>query len=106
MSFNGQSSRQTNAETEEMCGIDARPHPGPLPEERENRPPLFGETDVSGDRACLGANVRQTVTANTTTEFPNAAASFPLSLGERDGVRASVTTDFPPSRITHHASRI
>jgi len=103
--FWGESSCQTGSTLEKSNGVYARPHPGPLPQERENHSPVTGDSEMTGSLALFGANDGKAVTAMTTTKFFGNAHSFPLSPGERAGVRASVTTNFPASRITHHASR-
>ncbi len=127
MGFANQSSRQTCSSVNAWNGLSARSHSGPLlhpsrlrygavhvpgrveaerrRKERGNRPRLRGFANVSVDRMPFVANVRQTVNSNRTAEFPNAAASFPLSPGARTGVRADVTPEFPPLRVTHHVSR-
>jgi hypothetical protein len=90
--------------TEGLIGVDTRPHPGPLPQERGNRSPVADGSEMTGTRAPLGANGREAVTATATTKLSSNARSFPLSLGERVGVRADVITNFPRSRITFHVS--
>jgi len=52
--------------------MNTRPHPNPLPQERENRPPRFGDA----------------------LEPSSTARKLPLSPGERAGVRASVLLTF------------
>jgi hypothetical protein len=104
------------AGTKEMCVFDAHPHPGPLPRGE-------GEaTRASRTPGCHNCNHRPAFIrpGNRTITCACRIASkrrmiLPL-LGERAGVRAVVTTDFPVSRITstlrsiatengHHASR-
>src|SRR6266496_4380221 len=69
-----------------------RPHPGPLPQERENHSP------VAGEFGCVRIIERPTLNSNE-TEMERRAAEFyksadvpSLSPGERAGVRASVTS--------------
>jgi len=75
----------------------ARPHPGPLPQARvKHLPPLKqnGATDhFSRHEAAL---------ATEGTEFSKNAAPFSLSLGERAGVRAGVTSNSRTARIFTH----
>ena len=68
----------------------ARPHPSPLPQERENHPPVIAETMVTGNRALLEANIIKLATAIATVNQPEDTTSFTLSPGERAGVRADV----------------
>jgi hypothetical protein len=74
-----------------------RPHPGPLPQERENRSPLLGETDTVGCRAFAGVNWLKAATARETLKLSERADSCSLSPGERVRVRASVHHTFPRS---------
>jgi len=70
--------------------INARPHPCPLPRERENRPQITGATNIPCKQARLEAKGIETVIAQWTNELSNNAAWLTLSPGERAGVRASV----------------
>jgi hypothetical protein len=67
--------------------IDARPHPGPLPQEREGRSPLWFETRLGRrtQRQRFAVNVTSAETCARIFNWPLFA--LPL-LGERVGVRA------------------
>ncbi len=88
-----------------MRVFHARPHPGPLPR---------GEGETLNDPRKLGRSncIRRLTTTRSESRrstrdahmINNRQMILPL-LGERAGVRAVVTTSFPASRITHHASR-
>ena len=65
-----QSSRHTKAGANKMCSVDARPHPGPLPQERKNGSPLSAATIAPGFPTHIEAHLRNTATANKTNEFP------------------------------------
>jgi len=65
---------------EEKNSVNVRPHPGPLPQERENHSSRFGNADALDCTAVSSASDQK-------------AAMFSLSSGERAGVRASVHTD-------------
>jgi ATP-dependent helicase/nuclease subunit B len=67
---------------------DVRPHPGPLPQERENRLPLSGDTSASIDHAPFATNKEKPATATEAGETLEGAKAFSLSPGERAGVRA------------------
>jgi len=95
-----QSSRHTKAGVNKMCSVDAHPHPCPLPQERENGSPLSAATIVLGSPTRTEAHLRKTATANKTYETPEERELFPLSPGERAGVRADVTTVF----VSRHGS--
>jgi len=73
---------------------DARPHPGPLPQERENRSAGAGEIEHAKFIACLEAKSSEAALARETNEFQKRAESSTLSSGERAGVRASVKPIF------------
>src|SRR5262245_43668285 len=61
-----------------------RPHPCPLPRERENRALRFVRLGALGCRA----NDKDVAAARRMVESPEGIATFPLSSGERAGVRA------------------
>ena len=67
-----------------------RPHPGPLPQERENHSPRLDETDAVGGRAFAGANWLKAAKARETLELSESEDGCSLSPGERVRVRASV----------------
>ena len=70
--------------------MNDRPHPGLLPQEKENRSPRFGGADALGCRASFSTNDEAAVIATVTNKFSSDAPSLTLSSGERAGVRASV----------------
>ena len=70
--------------------IDVRPHPGPLPQERENYRPLSRKTNMLCSAKQFVANEQGAAMATKTNKFSRDAALLPLSPGERAGVRASV----------------
>ena len=88
--------------------MNVRPHPGPLPQEREKRSPRLGGADAPGCRAVFPANDEAAAIATVTNEFSNNAASLPLSPGERAGVRASVklTSAIPAHIRRYHQPRV
>jgi len=74
--------------------IKARPHPGPLPQEREN----FCRADIGETGAFIrppitGAIGKEAAKTEPTEELPASARLLSLSPGERVGVRASVVSD-------------
>jgi len=73
---------------------NARPHPGPLPQERENGSPVSGDGSTRGVRPTLDPHKFAAAIANTATELSDTVVMLSLSPGERAGVRASVTTNF------------
>jgi hypothetical protein len=70
--------------------MNARPHPSPLPQERENRTPRFGEVDALGGRVVSSAKKQIAATTTVAVEFSEDAQSRSLCPGERVRVRASV----------------
>src|SRR5205823_3123342 len=80
--------------------MNARPHPGPLPQERVNCSPLSGDKNGIGARTHFRASLSEAAIAAAPENFPGAAAVLSLSPGERAGVRASVPLIFFPPR-TH-----
>ena len=80
--------------------MNARPHPGPLPQERVNCSPLSGDKNGVGARTHFRASLSEAAIAAAPENFPGAAAVLSLSPGKRAGVRASVPLIFFPPR-TH-----
>jgi hypothetical protein len=84
------------------CQMDARPHPGPLPQERGNRELRFAVV-----KACGGTTAREFAGTNAALEtsageFAGNASAFTLFPGERAGVRAGVETNcFSRSPCAH-----
>ena len=86
-----------------------RPHPGPLPQERENCVPRVDWANDFSNRTRAETNGRKAATATLTDKFSRNATMSSLSPGERAGVRAVVislltlalstfanTTNLPP----------
>src|SRR5437870_2770516 len=63
--------------------MNARPHPGPLPQERMNRAPLSDDTDAHSGRPSRPAQAKEAAIATVGENFPCAAAPLSLSPGER-----------------------
>jgi hypothetical protein len=82
-----------NVSLKMKIGFVVRPHPGPLPQEREKRRPRCLQPHASfhlgGDRQGLNGIGRGKAGA----EFPHATVALPLP-GERAGVRADVCLNF------------
>ncbi len=74
--------------------MNVRPHPGPLPQERENYLPHFDDAHALGGRVPFAANDLAAACAIATNKFHIDAVWFTLSPGERAGVRASVNLTF------------
>jgi hypothetical protein len=74
--------------------MNARPHPGPLPQERENHLPASGKATVLGPSISFHAKKKAAAIATAANEFWSDVERLSLSPGERVGVRASVTTLF------------
>jgi hypothetical protein len=70
--------------------MNARPHPGPLPQERVNRSPGVGDTNTLSFRNDFGAMTRNAVTATMAAKLSSDCNWLSLSLGERAGLRADV----------------
>ena len=88
---------------------DARPHPGPLPQEREKLSPRVGGADALGFRPAYLTNDRKPALAVATSELHERADGCSLSPGERVRVRASVITNFKPNqsaRASNSTSRV
>jgi filamentous hemagglutinin family protein len=76
-----------NADTKSLC--NARPHSGPLPQERETRSPRVEVASIVDTRHASGAEDQSAANASSPPEISIAGASRSLSPGERAGVRAS-----------------
>src|SRR2546430_9672932 len=61
--------------------MNARPHPGPLPQERVNHPPLSDDADTPGGRRCAGLK-HKAAAAKWSKQFSSDAATLSLSPGE------------------------
>src|SRR3989442_435310 len=86
-----QSSRHTEAGVKKMCLVDARPHPGPLPQERVNCLAFSDVPIALGSPMRREAHLRKPATEHKTNETPEERDLFPLSPGKRAGVSADVT---------------
>jgi hypothetical protein len=75
---------------QEDSGLNVRPHPGPLPQERENRKSVAGGENIVGGRGS-SVNGERLVAATAMLEESESVDGYPLSPGERDRVRASVS---------------
>ena len=84
--------------------MNDRPHPGLLPQEKENRSPVSGNADAPGCRAAFSANDKAMVMTRRTSMLSRDADWPTLSSGERAGVRASQTTNFISSTGAARAS--
>jgi hypothetical protein len=73
--------------------MNVRPHPGPLPQERENRVQRAGDADMPIDLRHLQVDGRKPPTAYRTHKFSSDVALLSLSPGERAGVRANVNSN-------------
>ena len=71
-------------------GLQDRPHPGPLPQEREDRSPRFGDAEVAACRATFSTNAEVGAVAPKMNELSSTGRKLSLSPRERVGVRASV----------------
>jgi len=69
---------------------NARPHPGPLPQEREDRSLINGSSSVVLDCVRFSKTASKATTALCVHEISEAFRTFTLSPGERVGVRVSV----------------
>ena len=70
--------------------MNVRPHPGPLPQERENRRPLSRKPTALHAVMRFAATEPGVAIATKPNEFSSDVAPLTLSSGERAGVRASV----------------
>src|SRR5208282_1826270 len=69
---------------------DIRPHPGPLPQERENHSPRFEQYQCAGLSCGLWPMTQNRRQQRRSRKLSSAVTLLPLSLGERAGARASV----------------
>jgi len=84
--------------------MNARPHPGLLPQEKENPSPAFGNANAPGCRAAFPANDETAALAQGASKLSSGARNFSLSSGERARVRASVKTILCFALLFYHAS--
>ena len=70
------------------------PSPGPLPQKREDRPAVAGESERPRFFVRRIVKINWTAIAPTQCEISRSTDDFSLSPGERAGVRASVKTNF------------
>jgi hypothetical protein len=73
---------------------EARPHPGLLPQEKENHLPHFGEVQLSGLAMRFSGASQAAATEIAIQKFTTSANALSLSPGQRAGVRASVGLSF------------
>jgi hypothetical protein len=73
-----------------MNGLNTRPHPGPLPQERESYSPRSGYANALDCRAAFSAKDTTAVTSKGTSGLARDMCGCSLSPGERVRVRASV----------------
>jgi hypothetical protein len=74
-----------------------RPHPGPLPQERENRSAVAGATERVQLFTRSKTKWSEAEFADVTHEFARRTDTCPLSPGERVRVRASVQPNYFPA---------
>ena len=72
---------------------DVRPHPGPLPRERENRSPRFEPCPYAGLSCVSRPIIRNRSRRRRSLKLSSNAPRRTLFPGERVGVRASVTSN-------------
>ena len=75
----------------------ARPHPAPLPQERENRSTVAGETGRAQLFGCSKTKWSVAEFAPVAYEFASRTDTCSLSPGERVRVRASVQPNYFPA---------
>ena len=84
--------------------MNVRPHPDPLPQERENHLRRTGDASAPVDLRHPQVDSKKTATAYQTHKFSSNVALLSLSPGERAGVRASVNSNLdsllPPETPT------
>ncbi len=73
---------------EEKSALEFRPHPDPLPQEREKRLPRYDDANLPGSQTLRSANEPSPANATTTIDLSSAPRRCPLSPGERGRVRA------------------
>jgi uncharacterized protein len=74
--------------------VNTRPHPGPLPQERENHSAVASEFARARFVVCPQTKSEKAVIARESSEYHEVSESCSLSPGERVRVRASVNTNF------------
>ena len=74
-----------------ISGFYIRPHPGPLPQEREEHSPRSWNTMPVGGPTVFEQRRNHATSANKAFELSDASGDLPLSPGERAGVRASAS---------------
>jgi len=74
-----------------------RPHPGPLPQERENRSTVAGERGRTQLFECSKTKWREAEFPQVTHEFASRTDTCSLSSGERVRVKASVEPSYFPA---------
>ena len=86
------------AERNRKNGLHARPHPGPLPQERGRRSRRLWKPTRPGVGAASERKGSNATDATEAIELSNSARQFSLSPGERAGVRANLllTLSFSP----------
>jgi len=84
--------------------FNARPHPGPLPQERGRHSPRWWKPTPQGVGAVLERRSSNATDATKAIDFSTTARRFSLSPGERAGVRASLPLTFPRVHYTLWAS--
>src|ERR1035441_10249616 len=102
-----------------ISGLKARPHPGPLPQEREDRSERLWPAADLGGGAAFARKRNNAPNATSAFELTGAARMLSLSSGERAGVRASVpltvrgvnrtrasNRQSPPIRSEEHTSEL
>jgi len=77
-----------NRETDEC--VNARPHPGPLPQEREKQVAVPANSSALHASAASVSFAENRIKRQNASVSPDHGERFSLSLGERAGVRASV----------------
>jgi hypothetical protein len=76
---------------------NARPHPGPLPQERENRSTVAGKAGSAQLFKRSKTKWSEVESAQMTHTFTSRTDACPLSPGERVRVRASVQPIYFPA---------
>lgn len=71
--------------------MSVRPHPGPLPQEREKNIPSASASNRRGDQILFAVNHLVQVIAIRACELSSRATSLSLSPRERAGMRADVS---------------
>ena len=71
-----------------MSDMNDRPHPDPLPQERENGRLVFDDTNTLGCHAILLTKAEQAANTTVTNDFSKDAAPHSLSPGEGESLVA------------------